>query len=293
VTVLISESRKPSAGSLTGHCVPRSHRGAHTVRASHRSPFGQWWRSCVAPPAPRPFSPPGKRTFHRLSRRGLFGGWCHRYSPGVLSSEASQGSEVERCVARPKGGPRCRTGSKATRERSEAFGAAVSRRCRERGYVAQRPRPRRGLPSHYDDCGHTVVCQHDTPGTWRSPCASRLPNRLRSSRLRRSGAHPSRGFVSRPRVARHARRRAPRWLCGREAAIPLSTRHCRDRFRSVLVESLREVTESVLAVAVVPGLLVAVVGVEFDGRALALGGCQDHSLDAALAGSVFQCREEP
>jgi len=41
----------------------------------------------------------------------------------------------------------------ARRLRLEANGLAVSGRCREREYLAQRPRARRGLPSHYVDRG--------------------------------------------------------------------------------------------------------------------------------------------
>jgi hypothetical protein len=76
-TRFASLTASPPHGSLGSRVVPpRSHRGAHCVRASHRSPFGQWWRSYVAPPAPRPSSPPGGRFValaiaHSMSRRPL------------------------------------------------------------------------------------------------------------------------------------------------------------------------------------------------------------------------------
>jgi len=52
---------------------------------------------------------------------------------------------------------------------SRCVGQYPRGRCGERGYPTQRPRARRGLPSHYDECGRGGVCSRICSHSKRNP----------------------------------------------------------------------------------------------------------------------------
>jgi len=120
---------------------------------------------------PRPFSPPGKTTLHRLSQPGMLGSRYHKHNPGGLEGRdglaGSEATGVASATPIRAGGAESADMSLSDRERVEGFHRTTM--------TAVRRTP---------DDSLAVVCL--TPPT---SCASR-PSAC--------DARPSRDFVSRP-----------------------------------------------------------------------------------------------
>ena len=86
------------SGLAGGRCAGYSRSDTRTAsRSLEQGPLRRPPLLAVAATGPRPFSPPGKITFHRPSRRGSFGSCLHKYHPGGLEGRggvAPQGSRL-------------------------------------------------------------------------------------------------------------------------------------------------------------------------------------------------------